>query len=221
MGPGSSSSESYQGDPAERFARVAAIFEGARVLEQEALTPYLREDCGEDDELRAEVESLLRMNDDSEGPLDDDSSALDSAWALDALRADEARHAPPAPDHIGPYEILRELGAGGMGRVYLARRGGEDFEKTVAVKVLRAGLHDSGLLSRFRSERRILAGLDHPYVANLLDGGSTDAGQPYLVMEYVEGLDLLNHAEQQGLDSNQPERLADRRTNADVHPLLE
>ena len=87
---------------------------------------------------------------------------------------------------IGPYRLLERIGQGGMGSVYLAVRQGEDFEQRVAVKVLRVEMAGSVLAARFSAERRILSGLDHPYIARLVDGG-THGGTPYLVMEYIAG----------------------------------
>ncbi len=189
-----------------RFARVAALFEGAMAhVDPAAREAFLLTECGDDAELRAEVESLLEVNEEDAGAAGTVGSAFESSWAMDALAKEATGVAPPPvpvapiPDRIGPYEIERELGAGGMGRVYLGRREGADFDKNVAIKVLRPGMDEAGFLGRFRAERRILAQLDHPYVATLLDGGATDQGLPYLVMEYVEGQDLLEHARGAGL----------------------
>ena len=91
---------------------------------------------------------------------------------------------------IGPYTMLRELGHGGMGTVYLAARSDQGFEKTVAIKLVRRGMDTDFILERFRNERRILADLDHPNIARLLDGGSTEDGLPYFVMEYIPGRHL-------------------------------
>ena len=90
-------------------------------------------------------------------------------------------------ERIGVYRVIREIGRGGMGTVYLAERDDEQFKKHVAIKLVTRGMDTDALLRRFRHERQILARLDHPYIAGLLDGGSTADGRPYLVMEYVEG----------------------------------
>jgi eukaryotic-like serine/threonine-protein kinase len=92
-----------------------------------------------------------------------------------------------AGHRIGPYRIVRELGSGGMGSVYLAERDDGEFRQRAAIKIVRGGFGSSFLLERFREERRILASLEHPNIARLLDGGTTAAGLPYVVMEYVEG----------------------------------
>lgn len=98
------------------------------------------------------------------------------------------------PASIGPYRVVDTLGAGGMGRVYLAERADADFEQRVAIKVLRRGVDDAASRARFRAERRILARQRSPNIAALLDGGTLDDGTPYLVMEYVEGETLLEDA---------------------------
>jgi tetratricopeptide (TPR) repeat protein/predicted Ser/Thr protein kinase len=95
---------------------------------------------------------------------------------------------PTVPDRpIGPYKLLEELGRGGMGVVYLAARADEQYQKRVAIKVIKAGMDGAEVVRQFRRERQILAGLDHPNIARLLDGGATQDGLPYLVMEYIQG----------------------------------
>src|SRR5262245_35089982 len=91
---------------------------------------------------------------------------------------------------IGPYKLIREIARGGMGAVYLAARADEEYRKQVAIKIVKRGMDTEAIVRRFRKERQILAGLDHPNIARLLDGGTTEDGLPYFVMEYVEGLPL-------------------------------
>ncbi|MCU1349871.1 MAG: serine/threonine protein kinase with repeat [Acidobacteria bacterium] len=130
-----------------------------------------------DPALRAEVESLLAEHDGAAGFLDR------SVWDVAAgVAADAPTHA-----HIGPYQVVRPLGHGGMGSVFLAARDDAQFEQRVAIKLVRGGAAGAALLGRFRQERQILAALEHPNIARLLDGGATADGLPYLVMEYVEG----------------------------------
>jgi serine/threonine protein kinase/Flp pilus assembly protein TadD len=109
-----------------------------------------------------------------------------------------------ANQHLGPYRILREIGHGGMGTVYLAERDDRQFKKQVALKVLRSGssaptLYSDMIVRRFRQERQILASLEHPNIARLLDGGATHDGMPYLVLEYVEGQPLNDYCDQRQL----------------------
>jgi len=96
---------------------------------------------------------------------------------------------------IGPYQLLHSLGKGGMGSVYAASRADQEYKKIVAIKLVTSGLDSAEMLRRFRNERQVLAGLDHPCIARLLDGGSTDDGLPYLVMEFVEGLPIDRYCE--------------------------
>jgi serine/threonine protein kinase len=111
-----------------------------------------------------------------------------------------------AETRIGPYRLVRELGQGGMGTVYLATR--EDvFHKRVALKILKRGMDTESIVRRFRTERQILAGLDHPNIARLLDGGATADGLPYLVMEFIDGKPLAEHADRNDLATNERLRL--------------
>jgi eukaryotic-like serine/threonine-protein kinase len=102
-------------------------------------------------------------------------------------RTRDGSDAPMAERRIGPYRLLKELGHGGFGVVYLAARADEAYHKRVAIKVLRVGIGNAEAFRHFRRERQILAVLEHPNIARLLEGGTTDDGLPYLVMEYVQG----------------------------------
>ena len=98
--------------------------------------------------------------------------------------------ASAVPPELAGYRIVRQLGRGGMGAVWLAERDGADFEHRVAIKVIKPGVLIEALVERFRRERQILAQLNHPHIARLYDGGETADGQPYIVMEYIEGRTL-------------------------------
>jgi non-specific serine/threonine protein kinase/serine/threonine-protein kinase len=113
----------------------------------------------------------------------------------------------PAVDHVGPYRLERELGRGGMGVVYLGVRDDALFDQRVAVKVVKRGMDTDAILERFRQERQILAGLSHPNIARLLDGGTTADGRPYFVMEFIDGLPLLDSCDRRGLDVSSRLRL--------------
>jgi serine/threonine-protein kinase len=124
----------------------------------------------------------------------------------EATTTEDARGAPLPPGaslppglRIGAYRVVRELGRGGMGAVYLAQRADEAFEKQVAIKVISPGTSSDQVLARFMRERRILARLEHPHIARLIDGGSTADGLPYFVMEYVEGQRILDYCDQRRL----------------------
>jgi non-specific serine/threonine protein kinase/serine/threonine-protein kinase len=107
---------------------------------------------------------------------------------------------------LGPYRLIREIGHGGMGTVYLGVRSDDAFQKRVAIKVLKRGMDTDSIVRRFRHERQILASLEHPFIASLLDGGSTPDGRPYFAMEYVEGQPIVDYCDTHRLDT--PARLA-------------
>ncbi|MBI1381221.1 MAG: protein kinase [Planctomycetaceae bacterium] len=127
-----------------------------------------------------------------------------AAWVERLLERDDGAEHKPISRRFGPYETTARIASGGMGDVYLARRVDGEFERQVAIKLLRCNFRGDEVLRRFQRERQVLAGLDHEFVARLLDGGTTPDGEPYLVMEYVDGLPLDRHVSERGLD------LADR-----------
>ena len=162
-------------DEQARWARVREIVDRALESGPEERHALVVRACGGDTSLEEEVESLL----DCSG----ETSRLDRCL-VDAVQSAVAEHST-APERIGPYRIERVLGSGGMGTVYLGVREDDQLPARVAIKVTHSG--GENLLERFRSERRILAGLIHPYIARLLDAGRLDDGRPYFVMEYVDG----------------------------------
>jgi len=171
------------GDRAARWAHVQRIFHEALEHDGPERERYLDEACASDASLRQELTSLL---------------AGAQAGFLGEPR-DEAESPDLEDSRIGSFRILRPLGHGGMGSVYLAEREGAGFTQQVALKLLRSAmLLPAGLApqleERFSRERHILARLEHPGIARLIDGGYTPAGQPYLAMEYVEGLPLTDYA---------------------------
>lgn len=178
----------------ERWRKIESIFqtviEKPRSDRQQMLTQY----CGEDTELRREVEALL----------DED----ESDEFLQAPIKDVARSLPmPNADtyigrKIGPYHLAKLLGQGGMGAVYLAERADAEYYRQVALKIVKRGMDSGFVLKRFRIERQILATLEHPNIAQLLDGGSTDDGLPYFVMEYVQGQPLTEYCHSHRLSLN-------------------
>ena len=161
-----------------RWQTVKELFDQLQALPPAERHARLAQAAAGDPALQREVAGLL----DADGASGD---FLESAPWNDVRMALEAR-LTATPDHIGPYRIRRELGRGGMGVVFLASRDDSAYEKDVAIKIVRAGF-DGELLRRFQHERQILANLDHPNIARLLDGGTTEQGSPYLVMEYVDG----------------------------------
>ena len=164
----------------ERWSRIDAILKDALDLAPPQRAAYLQQACAGDPPLLEEVESLLSF--DAEAP-----RLIASAVGSAATQFQTERLGLAAGDPIRPYRVVREIGRGGMGTVYLAERDDRQFHKQVAIKLVTRGMDTAALLDRFRHERQILARLEHPYIARLLDGGSTPDGRPYLVMEYVEG----------------------------------
>src|SRR5262245_539642 len=182
-------------DP-ERFARLKAILEEVMDLPSEQVAPALDRLCADDPELRAEADLLLAADRALHVPSDPAAEFLASRHLgperiPDAGGAGATREISLTEDlagtRAGPYKILREIGRGGMGRVYLAERADGQFEQTVAIKILKRGLDTDEVLQRFLRERQILARLEHPNIARLLDGGATEDGRPFLAMELVQG----------------------------------
>ena len=176
---------------ADRWRRVRQITADTLERPKSERISWLTEACAGDEGLFREVHSLLTAHDSAGAFLE--TPGLASEAAAEAIEA-TARLSPASiavGRDIGPYRIVRELGQGGMGVVYLAERADAVFEKQVAIKVVLGGFA-SGLwmTQRFHEERRILATLDHPNIARLLDGGTTEDGLPYFVMEYVDGMPL-------------------------------
>ena len=158
----------------------------------------------EDPALHRDALALLQAMEqaDQDGFLDNDAPARIAARIVgsDSIRADSHTGAvPPQPKRIGRYEVLREIGRGGMAVVYLGRRDDGIYDQQVAIKILRAGLFGDELGPRFRQERQILATLEHPHIARLLDGGIAEDGRPYLVLEYVDGHPIGLFADERGL----------------------
>ena len=176
------------------WQRIEAIFGRALELESAERSAYLDRTCADDPVLRAEVESLLASDADAS------PTFLDQPLETGAgLAGAELPEPPGAGETVGAYRLVERLGEGGMGVVYLAQRADGAFERQVAVKVLRAGLRGEQARRRFDLERRILAELDHPGIARLLDGGTTPAGAPFVVMERVEGDPIDRYCEHHAL----------------------
>ena len=162
----------------EKWEQVKELFTLALEREAAERSDFLRQACGDNDALRSEVESLLSS-------FDGAATFLEDSPAADLF---SARLRTMAGKRIGAYRILGEIGHGGMAVVYLAERADDQYRKRVAIKMLPPGTNKDEILRRFRNERQALAALDHPSIVRLLDGGSTEEGLPYLIMEYVEGV---------------------------------
>jgi len=154
----------------EKWDRMKGLFASALEREPAERSAFLRDACGADQALLVEMEGLL-LSYESEKSLPDE----------------ERPGVSVAGQRVGPYKLIRRIGVGGMGSVYLAVRADDTFNKRVAIKLVRQGIDTDAVLRRFRQERQILAPLDHPNITKLLDGGSTEDELPYFVMDFVEG----------------------------------
>lgn len=182
----------------ERWERIQELFNGASTVGEGDRNAWLAEKCGADVGLRDHVAALLSSSTDADSVFDVrvDSAIAGSMLELDALEPGRM---------VGRYRVVRLLGRGGMGSVYLAARADEQFDQQVALKLIGSSLPGSALTRRFRAERQILAHLNHPNIARLLDGGASSDGVPYLAMEYVDGIRIDTYCERERLGV--PERL--------------
>ncbi len=179
----------------ERFERVQAVFNDALALPAVEREVFLRAQCGSDAGLLAEVQSLLAAYE------------QENAATAQRQQAQLTQDTRLARRRLGPYEIESLLGRGGMGAVYLAHRADGQYEKKVAVKLIDLPLATDVFFERFKLERQILAGLDHPNIARMLDGGVSDDGTLYLVMTYVQGVPLDQYCRSHALSAEQRIRL--------------
>ena len=181
----------------ELWQRIEDIFQTALDLAPEERNPYITKACAGDADLKRQVETLLTQYHETGNLLDETLSVHGDMHALAALINDESD--PMIGRRIGAYRIEREVGRGGMGAVYEAVRADNAFRRRVAIKLVKRGMDTDFILRRFRNERQILATLDHSNIARLLDGGTTDDGLPYFVMEYIEGRPLYYYCDEQRL----------------------
>ena len=160
----------------ERWKRISDLLDEAMQLDSEQRFAFLERLASRDPELLEEVESLLDAHNNAESSF------------LHPVRPNSHRSAAPgvltamAGRRFGDYRIIEQIGEGGMGEVYRAVRDDDQYHKAVAIKLVRAGQDSGFVVSRFRNERQILASLDHPNIARLLDGGTTEEGMPFFVM---------------------------------------
>jgi hypothetical protein len=177
----------------DRWQRVKELFAAALESDPAKRRALLDEACAGDNELRAEVESLLQAHEESGDFIEQPAAA--------------ALESPPPPDwigrRVGAYRIVGALGSGGMSEVFRAVRADDEYHKEVAVKILRTGCETQFLIERFKSEKRMLAALDHPNIAGILDGGSTDDGVPYLVMDLINGRPIDQYCRESHLPTRQ------------------
>ncbi len=184
----------------EHWQRVESLFAGAARRPATDRSPYLDARCGADPELRSEVEELLRADRQA-------GSFIEQAVEMGATALSDDVTDLRTGSRVGSYRLVRRLGRGGMSSVYLAERADAQFRHRVAIKVVRRGMDTDDILRRFRAEQQILASLDHPNIARLHDGGTTDDGVPFFVMEYIDGLPIDDYCARQQLTVRQRQRL--------------
>ena len=180
------------------WRRLNQVFESAIDLPLNEQDAFLETACGDDGGLRMQAERLLA----AARKIGDEQFLSDDAFQVGAriiAGRNEARNSDGR--HIGRFKIVSQIAHGGMGDVYLAER--DDFQQRVALKLIRDGFDSLEILRRFRIERDVLASLNHPNIARLLDGGTTDDGQPFLAIEYVEGERIDDYCDSHELDLNE------------------
>ncbi len=179
---------------ADNWQKVKRLF--ASALEQAAnqRTAFLDQHC-DDEFIRSEVESLLAASDDPDCIIEKNAIDLSSAFPVTTNQLEGKQ--------FGSYRIIREIGSGGMGAVFLAERSDGQFQQQVALKIIRQSLIDAEIERHFKRERQILASLSHQNIARLLDGGVSASGEPFIAMEYVEGQPLMAFVVQQALNVEQ------------------
>ena len=183
-----------------RWAGIKDLFAAALALDPAKRREFLKNQCGDDQALLVELQSLLAADEDADGFLERPIASVHNL--AETVSNTVQGNDPLEGTRIGAYRLERQIGCGGMGAVYLATRADSEFYKEVAIKLIPRGKASELAIGRFRNERQILAAIEHPYVARLLDGGTTDAG-PYFVMEYVEGLPLTDYCDAHSLTTQE------------------
>ncbi len=186
----------------ERYQQVKEMFLHAQPLNNCERSQFLDDSSQHDPALRADVESILSHCDRSSDFLETPAFSLEFARTafLDDTPDDET---VLVNRRLGPYQLVHQIASGGMGTVWLAERADDQFKKKVAVKLIKRGMDTNEILKRFRNERQVLANLEHPNIARLLDGGVSDDDRPYLVMEYIEGTPIDRYCDDRLLSISQ------------------
>jgi eukaryotic-like serine/threonine-protein kinase len=179
---------------AERWQQIREVFHAAVEMSHEQRVIYLDQACA-DAEIRQEVQSLLDSHGEAADLLEDPSLTLSESFTT----SDQAD--PWIGEFIGPYQVIARIGQGGMGAVYRAVRVDEHYVKQVAIKVVKPGVAGEQYLRRFKNERQIMASLDHPNIARLLDAGTANSS-PYFVMEFIEGEHIDVYCDQRQLGTH-------------------
>lgn len=185
----------------EQWEQIKDIFQSALDREPDKRPAFLDEACCGNRELQNEVARLMSLHEKAGDFIETPASDL----VIDLFQEDVTETL--VGTHIGAYKVVREIGQGGMGAVYLGVRDDDQYHKRVALKLVKRGMDSANILRRFRNERQILAGLDHANIAKLLDGGTTDAGLPYFVMDYIEGVPIDEYCDTRKLSTVERLRL--------------
>lgn len=186
----------------DRWQQIEEVFHAALEVDRSERSSFLEARTDGDDELRAEVDKLISQFEDASSFIEQPVYEGAKSGFLSAL-LDETDDDPMVDKLLGSHRIEREIGRGGMGAVYEAVRADGEFRRKVAIKIVKRGVDTDFVLRRFRNERQILAELDHPYITRLIDGGTTDDGRPYFVMDYIDGLPLYRFADKNALSINE------------------
>ncbi|HWS56037.1 MAG TPA: protein kinase, partial [Pyrinomonadaceae bacterium] len=181
----------------ERWKQIEEVFQTALDLAPEERAAFLAQACAGDEAMREQVAALVGQFERASSLDEQSRASLDESQLFAAPPVDETD--PMEGRRVGAYQLVREIGRGGMGAVYLAERADSAFQRRVAVKLVKRGMDTDFILRRFRNERQILASLNHPNIGRLLDGGSTDDGLPYFVMEYIQGQPLYDYCDDRRL----------------------
>lgn len=177
----------------ERWRQIEELFLAASELPAGQRSSFMDEACNGDSDLRDAVNSMLAADELDEQFIE--APAMELAAGL----IESYKFEPDEVHQIGPYQLMKLLGEGGMGAVYLASRSDDHYQKQVAIKLVKRGLDNEDMRRRFRHERQILANLDHPNIAHLIDGGTTNDGRPFLVMDYVAGVPITRYCDEHRL----------------------
>src|SRR5215510_14371936 len=166
-----------------------AIFNVARQIgSPDARAEYLQQACGTDSAQRERVQVLLRA-------YEEQASFLESPPPVGVAATIDKPASEPPGTVVGPYKLIEQIGEGGMGAVWMAQQT-EPVKRLVAVKLIKAGMDSRQVIARFEAERQALALMDHPNIARVLDGGTTDAGRPYFVMDLVKGVPITKYCDE-------------------------
>ena len=176
----------------DKWEKIIDVFNSALEVKESERRAFVEMQLNDDDESKNEVLELLESHEEAEGFIDEPPAQLAAELFSEDKNSSLGKQ-------IGVYKIEKQIGHGGMGTVFLGIRADKEFEQKVAIKLLKRGMDTDEIIQRFKYERQILAELTHPNIAKLLDGGTTDDGLPYFVLEYVEGISISDYCDKNEL----------------------